>query len=48
VSLQFTTPAWGPFIQLQFHATNCRAYLDDFHFRVAREAAEAAAGRAGP
>jgi hypothetical protein len=48
VSLQFTTPAWGPFIQLQFHATNCRAYLDDFHFRIAREAAEAAAGTSAP
>ena len=36
VTCEFTTPTWGPFIQLEFHAAHCTAYLDDFQFvRVA-------------
>ncbi len=38
VRLDFTTPKWGPFIQLTFHATNCRAYLDDFRFAIVGDA----------
>ena len=30
VSFDFTTPKWGPFIQITFRAENCRAYVDDF------------------
>ncbi|MGB2819917.1 MAG: hypothetical protein WBF17_02975 [Phycisphaerae bacterium] len=32
LAFEFTTPKWGPFIQLAFHADNCAAYLDDFQF----------------
>jgi hypothetical protein len=32
VHFGFTTPKWGPFIQLAFHAENCTVYLDDFRF----------------
>ncbi len=32
VSFEFTTPKWGPFIQIDFHAKDCTAYLDDFKF----------------
>lgn len=32
VSFEFTTPAWGPFVQLQFEARNCTVYMDDFYF----------------
>ena len=34
VSLEFTTPAWGPFVNIVFVAKNCRAYLDDFSFTL--------------
>jgi hypothetical protein len=30
VSLEFTAPAWGPFINIVFHANACTAYIDDF------------------
>lgn len=33
LAFEFTTPPWGPFIQLAFHADNCTVYLDDFQFR---------------
>lgn len=32
VSLEFTTPKWGPFVNIVFVASNCTAYLDDFQF----------------
>jgi hypothetical protein len=32
VAFELTTPKWGPFIQLDFHAPNCTVYLDDFEF----------------
>jgi hypothetical protein len=32
VSLEFTTPKWGPFVNIVFVANNCTAYLDDFQF----------------
>ncbi|MFP4217075.1 MAG: hypothetical protein ACLFVH_14225 [Phycisphaerae bacterium] len=30
VELTFTTPKWGPFINISFVADNCIAYMDDF------------------
>lgn len=36
VSFELTTPNWGPFIQLSFHAQNCTVYLDDFKFAEAK------------
>ncbi len=30
VSLEFTAPDWGPFINIVFHANACSAYMDDF------------------
>jgi hypothetical protein len=30
VTLEFTGPAWGPALDLKFHATGGAAYLDDF------------------
>lgn len=32
VSLEFTSPKWGPFINLAFHCDNGTALLDDFTF----------------
>jgi len=37
VGFEFTTPKWGPFIQLAFHANNCTVYLDDFQFVEVKE-----------
>jgi len=31
-AVEFTTPKWGPFIQITFYASACKAYLDDFAF----------------
>lgn len=33
VVLEFTSPDWGPFINIAFHAESCDAYLDDFALR---------------
>jgi hypothetical protein len=30
IHLEFTTPAWGPFVDLAFVAEGCTAYFDDF------------------
>ena len=30
VELEFTTPAWDPFIDIRFHCNNGAAYVDDF------------------
>lgn len=40
VSLDFTAPAWGPFINIAFHADYCEAYLDDFALRELPDAAK--------
>lgn len=34
VVLDFDSPAWGPFINIAFHAEGCDALLDDFSLRV--------------
>ncbi len=33
VSLEFTAPTWGPFIDFVFVANACTAYMDDFRFQ---------------
>lgn len=33
VTWEFTSPDWGPFINISFHADQCTAYLDDFALR---------------
>jgi len=38
VNVDFTTPKWGPFIDLKIVARNCTAYVDDFQFVVVKEA----------
>jgi len=37
VRFELTTPNWGPFIQLSFHADNCTVYLDDFRLAAVNE-----------
>ena len=46
VALDFTSPDWGPFINIAFHAEHCDAYLDDFALREV-EARPAPPGSAG-
>jgi hypothetical protein len=36
--VDFTTPKWGPFIDLAFHAVNCTVYLDDLQFTIVKDA----------
>jgi len=33
VTLDFTAPDWGPFVNIVFHARDCHALLDDFALR---------------
>ena len=42
VVLEFDSPAWGPFINIAFHAEYCNAWLDDFGLTVieAKQVAE--------
>jgi hypothetical protein len=32
VAVEFTTPKWGPFVNISFVARNCNAWMDDFTF----------------
>ncbi|MFP4052647.1 MAG: hypothetical protein ACLFV7_02155 [Phycisphaerae bacterium] len=37
VKLEFTSPKWGPFINVGFVAKNCTAYFDDFRLEAVEE-----------
>jgi hypothetical protein len=47
VVLDFTSPGWGPFINIAFHAEHCDAYLDDFALREVTGNPAPAGGRKG-